>query len=91
MRVGIRQREGRADAASGADGPEQVGAVIALIGGLAWTGAASRPLPHDPVLLAQAHLILEPDLDRLALWQIGEMSLQRGREVFLNAAMIRSS
>src|SRR5215204_2640786 len=46
--------ERRAGAARRADGAEQVGAFVALIGGLAWARAAPRPLPHEAVLLADA-------------------------------------
>jgi hypothetical protein len=42
-------------------------------------------LAHDTVLLADASFILEPDLDRFVL---GQMRLQRGREVFLKAAIV---
>src|SRR5215211_7535679 len=89
--VGVGQREGRAGAARRTDSPEQVGAVVALIGGLAGSRAAPGPLPHDPVLLADAGLVLEPDFDRFALREVGEMGPQRGREVFLNSATTRSS
>jgi hypothetical protein len=34
---------------------------------------------------------LEPDFDRFALREVGEMGPQRSREVFLNAATTRSS
>src|SRR5829696_2221346 len=74
-----------------ADGAEQVGTFVALIGGLAWARAAPRPLPHEAVLLADAGFVLEPDLDRLALRQAGAVSVQRRGEVFLKAATVSSS
>ena len=43
------------------------------------------PLPHQAVLLADAGLVLKPDLDGLALGQMADMSLQGRGEVFLNA------
>jgi hypothetical protein len=89
--VGIRKREGRSDTASGADGAEQMGVVIALVGGLAWPCSAPGPLPNLAVLLADAGLVLKPDFDRRRLRQRFEMSLQRARKVFLNASMVRSS
>jgi hypothetical protein len=49
------------------------------------------PLPNLAVLLADAGLILKPDLDRRRLRQAVEMRLQRAREVFLKASTIRSS
>jgi hypothetical protein len=89
--VGIGQREGRADAAGRADGAEQIGVVIALVGGLPWPRPAPGPLPNLAVLLADAGLVLKPDFDRRRLGQGAEMRLQRARKVFLNASMIRSS
>ena len=89
--VGEGQGERRADAARRADGAEQVGALVALVGRLARPRAAPGPLPDEAVLLADPGLVLEPDLDRRALGQVGEMRLQRAREVFLNASMISAS
>jgi hypothetical protein len=89
--VGVGQREGRADAAGRADRAEQIGVVIALVGGLPWPRPASGPLPDKAVLLADPGLVLKPDFDRRRLRQAVEMSLQRVREVFLKASTIRSS
>jgi hypothetical protein len=89
--VGVGHRQTGSRAARWANGSEQVGAVVALIGRLAWPRSAPCPLPHDPVLLADAGLVLEPDLDRLALGEVGEVGPQRTWEVFLNSATIRSS
>ena len=86
--VGVGQRQCRARAARRTDRAEEVGALIALVGGLARPRSASRPLPDDPVLLADAGLILEPDLDRLALGNAGQMSIQRRGKVFLKAVMV---
>ena len=81
--VGIGQRERRADAARRADGAEQIGVVVALVGRLARPGSPSGPLPDLAVLLADAGLVLEPDLDGRSRRQIGQMRLQRRAEVFL--------
>jgi hypothetical protein len=89
--VGIRQREGGADAAGWADRAEQIGVVIALVGGLPWPRSALGPLPNLAVLVADPGLVFEPDFDRRDLGQAFEMSLQRVREVFLKASTIRSS
>ena len=89
--VGIGQRQRRPDAAGGADGAEQIGVVIALVGGLPGPRSAPGPLPNLAVLLADAGLVLKPDFDRRRLGQTVEMSLQRAREVFLKASTIRSS
>ena len=79
--VGVGQGERGAGAARRADGAEQVGALVTLVGRLARPRAAPRPLPHEAVLLADAGLVLEPDLDRLAFGDVGQMRLQRGGEV----------
>ena len=89
--VGEGQRQGGPDAACRADGAEQVGALVALVGGLGGPRAAPRPLPDQAVLLADAGLVLEPDLDGLAPRYGPDMGLKRPREVFLNAWMTSPS
>ena len=71
--VGEGQGQRRTDAARRADGAEQVGALVALVGGLGRPRAAPRPLPDEAVLLADAGFVLEPDLELLLARQIGEM------------------
>ena len=88
--VGEGQDQRRAGAARRADRAEQVGAFVTLVGRLARPGSAPRPLPHQAVLLADARFVLEPDLDRL-LRHLGEVGSQNGREVFLNASIVRGS
>jgi hypothetical protein len=89
--VGVGQHEGRPDAAGRADRAEQVGVVVALVGGLPWPRSAPGPLPNLAVLLADAGLVFKPDFDRRRLGQAVDMSLQRARKVFLKASTIRSS
>jgi hypothetical protein len=89
--VGVGKRQRRPDATGGADRAEQIGVVIALVGGLPGSRSAPGPLPNLAVLLADAGLVLKPDFDRRRLGQAVELSLQRAREVFLNASTIRSS
>jgi hypothetical protein len=89
--VGIGQGEGRPDPSRRADRAEQIGVVIALVGGLPWPRSAPGPLPNLTILLADPGLILKPYLDRRRLRQTFEMSLQRARKVFLKASTIRSS
>ena len=89
--VGVGQHEGRPDAAGRADRAEQIGVVIALVGGLYGPRSTPGPLADDAVLLADPGFVLEPDFDRRRLGDSIEMSLQRAREVFLNASTIRSS
>ena len=86
--VGVGQRQGRADAARWADGAKEIGVFITLVGGLTRSRSAPCPLANLAVLLADARFVLEPNLDRFALWNVGEMRVQRSREVFLNAAMV---
>jgi hypothetical protein len=89
--VGMRKRQGGPDAASRTDRAEQIGVVIALVGGLPRPRSAPGPLPNLAVLLADAGLVLKPDFDWGRFGQPFKMSLQRAREVFLNASTIRSS
>jgi hypothetical protein len=88
--VGVGQRERRANPTSGADGAEQIGVVVALVGRLARSRSALGPLAHEAVLLADAGLVRKPDFDRRRLGHVFEMSLQRAREIFLNASTICS-
>ena len=89
--VGEGQRQRRARSARGTDGTEQIGAVIALVGRLARPRSPPRPLAHEPVLLADARLVLEPNLDWRSLRQLRQMNVQDLGEVFLKAATIRAS
>lgn len=89
--VGEGQRQACADAAHGADGAKQVGALVALIGGLRWPRSAPRPLADAAVLLADARLVLEPDLDAFATRYAAEMRREDAGEVFLKAAMVSPS
>ena len=84
LSVGEGQGQRCASAAGRADRTKQIGAFIALVGGLARPRSAPRPLPDDAVLLADAGLILEPDLDGLALRDAGEVGAQGDGEVLWN-------
>jgi hypothetical protein len=89
--IGIGKRQGRSDTPRWADRAEQIGVVIALVGGLPWPRSSPGPLPNLAVLLADPGFVLEPDFDRRRLGQPFEMGLQRAREVFLKASTVRSS
>ena len=89
--IGKRQRQTGTFSPCWADGAEQVGVLVALVRRLPWPGSSLCPEPDYPVLLADARFILEPDLDRLALGKMPDMSGQRPREVFLNAATVAAS
>ena len=82
--VGPGQHEGRARAAPGTDGAEEIGVLVALIGGQARSASLLRPKPDAAVLLAEPGLILEPDLDARVLGQMAYVGRERAREVFLN-------
>jgi hypothetical protein len=81
--VGEGQSERRALALRRADRAKEIGVLIALIGGLTRPRTALGPLAREAVLLADASFILKPDFDRSAFRDIGEMGVQRPREVFL--------
>lgn len=91
--VGVGEGHGQrcADTPCRADRSEAVGAFVALVGRLARPRSVPGPLPDEAVLLADAGLVLEPELDLPALGDVGEMGFQRRREVFLNASITRSS
>jgi hypothetical protein len=80
--VGVGQHEGRPDAAGRADRAEQIGVVVALVGGLPWPRSAPGPLPNLAVLLADAGLVFKPDFDRRRLGQAVNMSLRAARGKF---------
>src|SRR5262249_25898247 len=62
--IGVRKDQRGTDVASRADGTEDIGIRVALISGLAWTAATLGPLIDKAVLLSNARLVLEPDLNR---------------------------
>ena len=65
--VGLGQHEGGAGAAQGTDGAEEIGVLVALVGGQARAASCPCPQPDTAVLLAEPGLVLEPDLDPLVL------------------------
>jgi hypothetical protein len=80
--TGVGKRQCGADAASGTDRAEQIGVIVALVGGLPWSGSAPGPLADKAVLLADPSLVLKPDFDRRRLRQPIEMSPSRARGKF---------
>ncbi len=89
--VAAGQHQARALALFGADGTENVDRAGALIVRRTWPRAALGPPASDLVLLPYAGFILEPDLYVLALGLLSCDLRQRGREVFLKAAMASAS
>jgi hypothetical protein len=56
--VGIGQRQCGPDASRRTDRAEQIGVVVALVGGLPWPRSSPGPLADEPVLLADPRLVL---------------------------------
>jgi hypothetical protein len=81
--VDVGERQRRAFALRRTNRAKEIGVLVALVGGLTRARSASRPLPDETVLLADAGFVLEPDLDGRSRRKVGEMRLQRLREVFL--------
>ena len=71
----------------GADRPEDVGGLGALVVRRAGSCTTTRPAPGQLVLLADAGFILEPDFELGAGAEAPFDPTQLGREVFLNLAM----
>ena len=90
-RAGKRQHQACRLAERGADGAEQPGILIALIGRLAWSGATPRPLPDKTVFLPDAGLVLPPEFNPPASGQMPGVGAQDRGEVFLNASMTDGS
>ena len=88
--VALGEHEPGALALGGADGAEDVGRLGALVVRRAGPGAAARPAPGDLVLLADARLVLPPDLYRGAGRQARPERRQLFGEVFLKAASANS-
>ena len=85
--VAERENEGSAGSAFGADRAEQIGRLGALIMNGAGTRAFPGPAIGELVLLADPHLVLEPDLYRCARREFGTDFRHTIGKVFLNACM----
>jgi len=91
MGVGFWHHDGRAGSPRRADGSEQIGVLIPLVGGLARPCAPSRPLPYKAVLLANPRFVLKPQLDTRLLREVGYVRFERAGEVFLYVRMTAAS
>jgi len=89
--IGERQSQRRAGAPGRTDGAEQIGRLVALIGGQARPCASPGPDPGLPVLLTDPGLVLEPDLYGLVFGDVAQVRGERGGEVFLNISITCSS
>ena len=89
--VAERENEGSAGSAFGADRTEQIGRLGALI--MSGSGARARPGPAigELVLLADAHLVLEPNLYRCTRRELCADFRHAYGKVFLNASMASGS
>jgi hypothetical protein len=72
--------------AARANRAEQVGRLMALVPGLARSGATRGPLPGQLALLADAGLVLEPDLEPLATTLLADCRRDQLGQFFLNSA-----
>lgn len=83
-RFGLDEGHGKArgDTACQADPAKQIGAFVALVGGLGRPRSPLRPLPDKSVLLTDPGLVLEPDLDALAPCYGPEMRRERAGKVY---------
>ena len=85
------QNEGSTGSVFGANRTEQIGRLGALI----MSGSGTRALPGPTigklVLLADPHLVLEPDLYRRARRELGADFRNAVGKVFLNASMASGS
>src|SRR4051812_29553145 len=89
--VGVGQDQGGTDGPLRADRAEQVGPGVPAVAGRPGPGAATRPDPGQRALLADAGLVLKPDLDRLAAGVLGQRLAYQLGEAFLNASWAVSS
>jgi hypothetical protein len=89
--IGEGHNEAGGSAAGRADRPEDVGPLVAGVARRPWSGSASGPDPGERALLADARLVLEPDLERLAAGGLGDRRGYRLGEAFLKASCASGS
>jgi len=89
--VRLRHHDGGPDTSRRADGAEQVGVLIALIGGLARPRARAGPQSDKAVLLPDPCFVLEPQLNRGSWRQISYVGMEGAGKVFLNASITFAS
>src|SRR4030088_904627 len=89
--VGMRHDDCDPGIAARTDRADQIGIFVPLILGLARSRALFGPLVDQTVLLPDAHLILEPDLDRRCRRKCIHNLCDQSGEVFLKAAIACAS
>jgi hypothetical protein len=82
----LRQNQGDAVVALGADGAEQISGLVAQVAAAARADAFLVPAPAGAAGLANSGLVQEPDLEPLGLGMGGLDLGDQRRELFLNAA-----
>ncbi len=85
------ENEGRAGSVFGTYRTEQIGRLGALIVSGSGTRALAGPAIGEFVLLADPHLVLEPDLYRCARRELGADFRHAYGKVFLNASTVSRS
>jgi hypothetical protein len=90
-RVGEGHDEPCRHSALRTDGAEYVGPLVAGVAGRPRAGAPLRPDAGEGSLLADAGLVLEPDLQRSPTDGLGDRSGYRLTEVFLKASCASGS
>ena len=89
--VAERENEGSAGSMFGTHRTEQVGRLGTLIMRCSGTRALPGPAVGELVLLADPHLVLEPDLYRCTRRELGADFRHAVGKVFLNASMASGS
>src|SRR3981189_1673535 len=89
--VGMRHDDCDPGIAARTDCAEQIGVFVTLILGLARSRALFGPLVDQTVLLPDAHLVLEPDLDRRCRRKRIHNLCDQSGEVFLKAVIACAS
>ena len=92
VRVGPRHDDRRPGAARRADRAEEIGRAGAQVLGRPGPTAPPGPAPGQRVLLAEPHLVLEPELHRRPGGQaVHDLRQPLGEELFLNASISSGS
>ena len=89
--IGMREHQGSACAARGADGAEQVAPRTTLVTRGSRTRAALSPHPGQRALLADPALVLPPQLQRLVAGVRRQGCFHEGGEVALKDACAAAS
>ncbi len=89
--VGVGQNQGRRFVGFRTGGGKQVGGFVALILGLPWPAAATRPLAGQLAFLADTSFVREPDFYRAFSESVTDGVPDQTLEFFLDSAWISGS